>query len=128
MRALALAVLLASPLAAQPADPVEALASRLSLTDDQADLVAEILNPDDPGSAWTLAAELLPTLDADQRAALFERPERTERLERGARRGCGEGRARGRRGEGRGERDPARVAIVTARTRRGARVVPVNVC
>ncbi|MGB3543248.1 hypothetical protein [Rubrivirga sp.] len=112
MRTLLLAALLASPLAAQSADPVEALSSRLALTDDQADLVAEIYSPDDPGSVWTLAVELLPTLDTGQRTALFERPEATARPERGARRGARG--ARGQRGEGRRGRDPARAAIVKA--------------
>lgn len=105
MRAYLLAVVLAVPLAAQPSDPVEALASRLGLTDDQADLVAEILTPDDPGSVWTLAAELLPTLSADQREALFARPERPSV----------EASRRGRRGDRRrGQRDPSRAAIVRA--------------
>jgi hypothetical protein len=111
MRVLLFAALLVTPLAAQTADPVEALTTQLRLTDDQADLVAEVFSLEDPGSAWTLAAELLPVLDATQRAALFERPEQVDRPERAARGNRG---ARGQRGPRGGEPDPARTAIAKA--------------
>ena len=111
MRALLVAALLAGPALAQTGDPVERLADALALSADQADLVAEIFSPDDPASTWTLAAELVPTLDAGQREALFARPQRPD----GAR-GQRAGRRGGARGAGRGDRqrDPARVAVMRA--------------
>ncbi|WP_412069326.1 hypothetical protein [Rubrivirga sp. IMCC43871] len=110
MRALALALLLAAPLDAQPGDPVERLATALTLSADQADLVAEVFDPADPASTWTLAAELVPTLSAEQRAALMARPERRERP---AGAGAG-GRPRGPRGRGDRTPDPARAAVMRA--------------
>lgn len=109
MRVLLLALFLVSPLAAQTVGPIEALTSTLSLTADQADLAAEIFNTDDPSSMWTLAVELLPTLDASQREALFAQPERPEGARQGRR---GEG--QGGRGQGRRERDPVREATMKA--------------
>lgn len=115
MRILLLAAILAAPLSAQTTDPVERLATALSLDPDQADLAAEVFDARDPASVWTLASELVPTLDADQRAALFARPERAERpVARGqGRRGAG---ARGDRDGARGgrDRDPARAAVMRA--------------
>jgi len=106
------ALVVAAPLAAQPADPVERLTEVLSLTPDQADLTAEVLDPDDPSSTWTLAAELVPMLSADQRAALFAQPERPEGAGRqGADRGD---RGAGRQGGGRRAADPARAAVMRA--------------
>ena len=110
----ALAVLLALPARAQTADPVERLADALSLTADQADLVAEVYNQGDPASVWTLTSELLPTLTADQRQALMARPVRPAGGDRAQRQ-----RGQGRRGQGgRGgaprERDPAREAVLRA--------------
>ena len=114
MRALLLAMfLVVTPSAlAQVGDPVEALAGALQLDEDQADLVAELLDPDDPGSSWVLAAELLPTLTEAQREILFAPPPT-----RGAREGrAGAGR-RGARGQGRRadrQPDPARRAVQRA--------------
>ena len=108
MRVLLLALFLASPLAAQTG-PIEALTSTLNLTADQADLAAEIYSSDDPSSVWTLAVELLPTLDASQQETLFARPERPEGARRGRR-----GQGQGRRGQGRRERDPVREATMKA--------------
>ena len=108
MRPLALLLALsASAAAAQPA--VERLTDALALTDDQADLAAEIYDARSPGSVWTLAAELVPTLSESQRAALYARPDRPERAAgdraaRGARRGARPVR----------ERDPAREAAQRA--------------
>ncbi|MEM1115388.1 MAG: hypothetical protein AAF845_19525 [Bacteroidota bacterium] len=111
MRTLALAAALVAAPAFAQADPVEHLAGVLALTDDQADLVAEVYDDRDPSSTWTLAAELVPTLTDVQREALFARPERPE----GARRG-GQGRRgnRAARGGARAERDPAQVAVQRA--------------
>ena len=108
MRTLLLTMLLAAPALAQ--SDVDALADALSLTDDQADLVAEVYDARDPGSVWTLAAELSPTLSDAQRDALFARPERPEGgTRRGGRGMRGEGmRGRGQRGDR--ERDPAQAA------------------
>ena len=79
---------------AQTDDPVEALAEALQLDDDQADLVAELLDPADPGASWTLAAELLPTLTEAQRGILLAPPPGREAAgARAGRRGPG-GRAR----------------------------------
>lgn len=109
MRAFLLAVLFTTAAVAQPSDPVEALAAALSLDTDQADLVAEVYVSRDPASVWTLAAELVPTLDADQRAALFARPERPDGAGR-------QGGRQGRGGQGRGRRAPdeAQRAVVRA--------------
>lgn len=107
MRALLLAVLVAAvPSSAQTADPVERLAQALSLTADQADLVAEVYDPADPSSTWTLAAELLPTLSADQREALMTWPERTDDARRQ--------RQGGRRGRGTRQPNTAREAVMRA--------------
>lgn len=106
---------LAAALAAAPAaqtDPVEYLADVLSLSADQADLVAEVYDARDPASTWTLAAELVPGLSDAQREALFARPERPEGGRRGER---GQGRRGGTRGD-RPRRDPTQVAV-----QRGAR-------
>ncbi|MEM0963165.1 MAG: hypothetical protein AAGK21_11595 [Bacteroidota bacterium] len=106
-----LAIVLSMPTAAQ-VDPVEHLATVLSLDDDQADLVAEVYVPGDPASVWTLAAELMPTLDVTQRDALLAPPERPERGQQGAR---GRRGARGGQQAGnRPERDPARAAVARA--------------
>ncbi len=126
---LVLAVLLARPAAAQPGDPVEQLAQALALTADQADLVAEVYDARDPASTWTLAAELVPTLSADQRQALLARPERpaddraqNDRAQNDRARGdrARGDRARGDRARGgqsrraRGPRDPAQQAVLRA--------------
>ncbi|MEO0559521.1 MAG: hypothetical protein AAF170_15200 [Bacteroidota bacterium] len=106
------ALLLLAPLSvAQPGgDPVERLAQALELSDDQADLVAELLDPQDPGSSWTLAAELLPTLSDDQRETLFTPPQARQRRQ-GARRG-GQRMGQGRRATR--QPDPARQAVTRA--------------
>lgn len=111
MRTALLAALLSVAASAQPADPVEALADALALSEDQADLVAEVFDTRDPASLWTLAAELVPTLDADQREALFAQPARPDGAQQGARAG-----QRGPRGGARGDRprDPARGAVARA--------------
>ena len=92
-------------------DPVERLAAVLELDDDQADLVAELLDPQDPGSSWVLAAELLPTLTEAQRETLFSPPDvagRGQRARQGGQR-AGQGRQRAGR-----QPDPARQAITRA--------------
>lgn len=97
---------------AQPdADPVERLAQALDLDDDQADLVAELLDPADPGSSWTLAAELLPTLTETQRETLFTPPQAREGRRQGTRPGGRRG-GQGRRAD-RGS-DLARQAVMRA--------------
>lgn len=92
-------------------DPVERLAEVLELDDDQADLVAELLDPQDPGSSWVLAAELLPTLTEAQRETLFSPPDvagRGQRTRQGGQR-AGQGRQRAGR-----QPDPSRQAITRA--------------
>ena len=106
----ALAVVLTLPASAQSVDPVERLTEALSLSADQADLVAEVYDERDPASTWTLAAELLPTLSDAQRQALMERPRGAEG---GAQGQGGQGR-RGSRGQGTRPRDPARQAVMQA--------------
>lgn len=93
---------------ARSGDPVERLTQALDLDDDQADLVAELLDPEDPGSSWILAAELLPTLSESQRGMLFA-PPRARQGRQGARPGgrrADQGRQRERR-----QPDPARQAV-----------------
>lgn len=113
MRTVLLVALVAVPVAvfAQASDPVERLAVVLSLTTDQADLAAEVYDVRSPSSVWTLAAELVPTLEDRQRAALMARPERAERPGRGV----GAGRP-GRDGQPprRREPDPAQQAVTRA--------------
>jgi len=113
---LLLAFVLAPSAFAQPGarggDPVERLAQALDLDDDQADLVAELLDPQDPGSSWMLAAELLPTLNETQRATLFTPPQARQGRQ-GTRRG-----GQGRRGGANRQPDPLRQAII--RTARNA--------
>lgn len=108
---LALLVALAPAALSQPGgDPVERLTQALDLNGDQADLVAELLDPEDPGSSWTLAAELLPTLTEDQRETLFALPQARQRRQ-GARFG-GQRMGQGRRANR--QPDPARQAVARA--------------
>lgn len=113
MRLSVLCFLLAlAPVAlAQPGgDPVERLAQALRLDSDQADLVAELLDPEDPGSSWILAAELLPTLTDAQRETLFAPPPAREGRVGGMRAGG----QRGGQGRARRQPDPARQAVLRA--------------
>ena len=105
----ALAPIASAQPGARGGDPVERLAQALNLDDDQADLVAELLDPQDPGSSWTLAAELLPTLTEAQRETLFT-PRQARRGGQGAR----TGRRRGGQGRANRQPDPARQAVMRA--------------
>ena len=103
---------LAQSAPAQAGDPVEALARALQLDDDQADLVAELLDPSDPGASWTLAAELLPTLTGPQREILFAPP--GSRGAGGERSGAGRRERRDRARRADRQPDPARQAVQRA--------------
>ena len=95
---------------AQPGgDPVERLVLALTLDDDQADLVAELVDPQDPGSSWTLAAELLPTLTGPQRETLLTPPQARQ-----GRQGARPGGRRGGQGRANRQPDPARQAVTRA--------------
>ena len=112
MRLVALALILAAPLAAQT-NPVDALTEALSLSPAQAHLAGEMYDANLPGSAWTLAAALTPTLSETQRDALLARPDRGARQgRRGDRGGRGQRGARSERGDR--PADPSQQAAVRA--------------